>query len=125
MTVKVNTNLTVQEFIEKLSTLTFDEVTTEQIQILFPNHKGIEVEDDDIDGNMKNITIDDYTFSISSKLPEETSISDININSTIALDKEVSMWMKDAENENGDIDALGTIIKEGNEYYMHVEFDTL
>ena len=123
MTLEIGDRVKIQNFIEKLSTLPFDEVKTDRIMLLFPYSQNIEVEDEDIDGNMKTIEIDDYIFSISSKLPEETCLNGFNINETIVLDKEVSVFVENTNNVNDDIDALGTIIKEGNKYYMHVEFD--
>lgn len=123
MTLEIGDRVKIQHFIEVLSTLSFEEVKTDRIMLLFPYSQNIEVEDEDIDGNMKNIEIDDYIFSISSKLPEETCLSGFNINETIVLDKEVSVFVENTNNVNDDIEALGTIIKKDNKYYMHVEFD--
>ena len=56
MTLKIGDRIKIQDFVDSLSTLTFDEVTFENILKVFPNSQGREVEN--IDDDIKDILID-------------------------------------------------------------------
>ena len=110
MTLKIGDRIKIQDFVDSLSTLTFDEVTFENILKVFPNSQGREVEN--IDDDIKDIEIDDYVFTISRKSPDEICLSGYNINDTIVLSKEVTVWLPNDSKGGLDIDGQGTILPE-------------
>ena len=69
MTLKIGDRITIQEFVDLLSTLSFDEVTFENMLKIFPNSQDREVTE--VDDDIKDVEIDDYTFTISRKSPDE------------------------------------------------------
>ena len=110
MTLKIGDRITIQEFVDLLSTLSFDEVTFENMLKVFPNYQEREVTE--VDDGIKDVEIDDYTFTISRKSPDELCLSGYNINDTIVLSKEVTVWLPNNSVGGMDIDGQGTIIQE-------------
>lgn len=110
MTLKIGDRIKIQKFVDLLSTLSFDEVTFENILKVFPNSQGREVTE--VDDEIKDVEIDDYVFTISRKSPDEICLSGYNINETIVLDKNVTVWLPNNSEGGTDIDGQGTIIQE-------------
>lgn len=110
MTLKIGDRIKIQEFVDLLSTLSFDEVTFENMLKVFPNSQDREVTE--VDDGIKDVEIDDYVFTISRKSPDEVCLSDYNINDTIVLDKEVVVWLPNNSEGGTDIDGHGTIIQD-------------
>jgi hypothetical protein len=110
MTLKIGDRIKIQEFVDLLSTLSFDEVTFENMLKVFPNSQDREVTE--VDDGIKDVEIDDYVFTISRKSPNEVCLSDYNINDTIVLDKEVVVWLPNNSKGGTDIDGHGTIIQD-------------
>ena len=110
MTLKIGDRIKIQEFVDLLSTLSFDEVTFENMLKVFPNSQDKEVTE--VDDGIKDVEIDDYIFTISRKSPDEVCLSGYNINDTIVLDKEVVVWLPNNSIGGTDIDGHGTIIQD-------------
>ena len=127
MTLQIGERIKIAEFIEKLSTLTFDEVTHDKVVELFPNSyvegvnelnagQGFRTND------LKDMYIDDYVFTIHRVTDEEGLDSGFKLNDTICLSDYVEVWLVCDNIGSNDIQASGKIKKQANHYYLDVEY---
>lgn len=117
MTKLLGERITVAKLIEKLSKLSYDEITDENINNEFIGHnlQGLNVFD-----TMKDFLIDDYVFTIRRYSEDETMGSGFKVNDTVFLSSDVEVWLPCDNVGGNDIQATGTIKYENNEFYMKV-----
>ena len=121
MTKLIGERITIREFYDGLSTITFDEVTEDRLKELFPNAH-VEFVNEIRDNNLKDISIDDYTFTIERITDKEQCPYYFTLNNSMRLGTDVEVWLPTDHIGSMDIQANGTI-HFGDDFYMTIQYD--
>lgn len=108
MTLQIDERITVEELIKGLQTLSFDEVTKDNVSKVFPNNYLNYV--NDIDEDTKDIDIDDYIFIVHRYKEDEGNVKGFIVNDTMCLSTIVEVYLP-SESVNAFIQADGEIFK--------------
>lgn len=129
MTKGITNRITMQELINALNTLTFEEVTKESLQ------KALPVADIDfvneVDDSIKDLSIDDYIFSIyksNYRYPSNYILVGNPSEKPFALSNYVEVYLPTQEDDKGDygseVKAKGYIEKHNadQDFWLRIEF---
>ena len=127
MTLEICERITIQELITGLSHLSFDEVTHDKLIEIFPNSYVEFVNDINAgmgfrENDSKDISIDDYVFTVRRVLTEEGCGSGFKVNDSIFLSNYVEVWLKPDSIGSNDIQAEGTIKRQDKSFYLEVNY---
>ena len=129
MTKGITNRVKIQKFIDVLNTLTFEEVTEENLKKALPNSDVDFV--NKVEGNITDISIDDYTFTIHKKddhpQPTKWVLIGADTDHPYFLSDYVEVYLPTQEDDStmyGEILAEGYIEmhNSGKEFWLRIHF---
>ena len=100
----IDTSVDVAQFVKELEKLSFDEVTTEKLQELYPIENP-KVDDLSEVENLKDIYFDNVAFTVYRRNNAEGVYSGIALNNTLVIGKLVEVWIRNDKGEEWQEDA--------------------
>ena len=112
-------NITINDFVKALQTLSFDDVTEQTLSELLNKPVGV----NNVEDYVKDIFIYDYVFTIVRSNEDETTYCRYRINDSILLSDYVEIWLQ-LDNGGDEIQAEGTIKQDRDKsFYIEIKFN--